>query len=160
MNATVTQERKHNRSKERAKGQLKAKSSGRGARSKDPIELAIDRHVGVRIRERRFMVGITQIKLADSLGITFQQIQKYERGVNRVSVGKLYRIAELLEVPVSFFFDGIDGEKSTTYIDANLTRESMTVAHDFAGIDDGPLRKSVADMLKAMHKAVRGRTAA
>src|SRR3954464_8804994 len=67
----------------------------------------VDMHVGGRVRMRRKLLGVSQEQLADSLGLTFQQVQKYERGANRVSASKLYEIAKTLQVPVSFFFDGL-----------------------------------------------------
>ena len=67
----------------------------------------VDVHVGKRIRHRRWMVGMTQQQLAEKVGIKFQQIQKYETGMNRVSASRLWDISESLSVPVSFFFDGI-----------------------------------------------------
>ncbi len=68
----------------------------------------IDTHVGGRVRMRRKLLGVSQEKLADSLGLTFQQIQKYERGSNRISASKLYEIGKALDAPVSFFFEGLD----------------------------------------------------
>ena len=68
----------------------------------------VDEHVGKRIRHRRWMVGMMQQQLADRVGIKFQQIQKYETGMNRVSASRLWDIAEALTVPVSFFFEGLD----------------------------------------------------
>ena len=70
----------------------------------------VDVHVGKRIRHRRWLVGMTQQQLAESVGIKFQQIQKYETGMNRVSASRLWDIAASLSVPVSFFFDGLSGE--------------------------------------------------
>lgn len=72
------------------------------------LETSIENHVASRIRLRRGLLGMSQSDLARTLGITFQQVQKYERGSNRVSVGKLYRLAEILDVPLTFFFDGLD----------------------------------------------------
>ncbi len=68
----------------------------------------VDVHVGKRVRHRRWMVGMTQQQLAEHVGIKFQQIQKYETGMNRVSASRLWDIAETLSVPVSFFFEGLD----------------------------------------------------
>ena len=68
----------------------------------------VDIHVGKRIRQRRWMAGVTQQQLAECVGIKFQQIQKYETGMNRVSASRLWDIAESLEVPVSFFFEGLE----------------------------------------------------
>lgn len=68
----------------------------------------VDEHVGKRIRHRRWMVGVTQQQLAEQVGIKFQQIQKYETGMNRVSASRLWDIADVLSVPVSFFFEGLE----------------------------------------------------
>lgn len=70
----------------------------------------VDQHVGKRIRHRRWLVGMTQQQLADQVGIKFQQIQKYETGANRVSASRLWDIAKSLQVDISFFFDGIEGD--------------------------------------------------
>src|SRR5262245_13103183 len=70
----------------------------------------IDRHVGNRVRERRIMLGLTQQQLADLIGVTYQQAHKYERAINRVSAGRLFEIAQVLSVPVSHFFDGLEQE--------------------------------------------------
>lgn len=77
----------------------------------------VDVHVGKRIRHRRWMVGMTQQQLGENVGIKFQQIQKYETGMNRVSASRLWDIAAALEVPVSFFFEGI-GDEGTPKIEA------------------------------------------
>lgn len=69
---------------------------------------AVDTHVGKRIRHRRWMVGMTQQQLAEGVGIKFQQIQKYETGMNRVSASRLWDIARVLEVPIAYFFEGLD----------------------------------------------------
>ncbi|WP_353471606.1 helix-turn-helix transcriptional regulator [Salipiger sp. H15] len=74
----------------------------------------VDVHVGKRIRHRRWLVGMTQQQLAEHVGIKFQQIQKYETGANRVSASRLWDIADALEVPVSFFFEGIESEQQAT----------------------------------------------
>src|SRR6202007_2731533 len=70
----------------------------------------IDRYVGARIRERRIMLGLTQQQLADLIGVTYQQAHKYERGINRVSAGRLFEVAQVLSVPVNYFFDGLEQE--------------------------------------------------
>jgi transcriptional regulator with XRE-family HTH domain len=69
----------------------------------------VDVHVGQRVRQRRWMVGMTQQQLGDKVGIKFQQIQKYETGTNRISASRLWDIAAAMEVPVSFFFEGLEG---------------------------------------------------
>jgi len=72
----------------------------------------VDVHVGKRVRHRRWMVGMTQQQLGDIVGIKFQQIQKYETGMNRISASRLWDIAQALDVSISFFFEGFDGEEA------------------------------------------------
>lgn len=84
----------------------------------------VDVHVGKRVRHRRWLVGMTQQQLAEHVGIKFQQIQKYETGANRVSASRLWDIADALDVPVSFFFEGIEDSES----DAAQTPEGAVPA--------------------------------
>ena len=72
----------------------------------------IDVHVGSRVRLRRTLLGLSQPALGDTLGVSFQQVQMYERGVNRISAGKLWKLTQVLDVPVSFFFDGVDEDQA------------------------------------------------
>lgn len=83
---------------------------GRRRREDSPELQSIDAHVGQRIRLRRTLLGMSQTQLGQAINLTFQQIQKYERGTNRVSAGMLYRISTVLDVPVSFFFDCYEGD--------------------------------------------------
>ena len=87
----------------------------------------VDAHVGKRIRQRRWQLGMTQQQLADAVGIKFQQIQKYETGVNRVSASRMWEIAGTMSVPVSYFFEGLDSEAGAT--DAT----ARTAASDLLG---------------------------
>ena len=87
-------------------GGVSATSGGPPLRSASRTQ-DIDRHVGARIRERRIMLGFTQQQLADLIGVTYQQAHKYERGINRVSAGRLFEVAQVLSVPVNYFFDGL-----------------------------------------------------
>ncbi|TRW96642.1 helix-turn-helix transcriptional regulator [Paracoccus sp. M683] len=80
----------------------------------------VDVHVGKRIRHRRWMIGMTQQQLAEAVGIKFQQIQKYETGMNRVSASRLWDIGLALEVPVSFFFDGLHEDVGTAEIEGDI----------------------------------------
>ena len=77
----------------------------KGRRSSDEVDF--DKQIGQRLRERRMLLGLSQAALANGLGITFQQVQKYETGSNRISAGKLYGCAELLDVPPDYFFEGL-----------------------------------------------------
>jgi transcriptional regulator with XRE-family HTH domain len=92
----------------------------------------VDRHVGARVRERRIMLGLTQQQLADLIGVTYQQAHKYERAINRVSAGRLFEIAQVLSVPVSYFFDGLeqDADRSTS----PRERMCLELARNFAQI--------------------------
>ncbi|EPX78616.1 helix-turn-helix domain-containing protein [Salipiger mucosus] len=91
----------------------------------------VDVHVGKRIRHRRWLVGMTQQQLAESVGIKFQQIQKYETGANRVSASRLWDIADALDVPVSFFFEGIEAEQGSEPVEA--PEQAASVPADLLG---------------------------
>lgn len=86
---------------------------------------AVDLHVGERIRARRQELNLSQSRLGEVVGVTFQQVQKYERGGNRVGAGRLFRIASFLEVPVEYFYDGLDG---TQTLSASATTGSGSAA--------------------------------
>ena len=126
------------------------------ANGPDPIDL----HVGRRLRLRRTLQGMSQEALGDAIGLTFQQVQKYERGANRISASVLYRSAQALDVPVSFFFDDLDGAPSATAPDDTLcTRETMEMARAFMAIEDPNSRKRLADLARAMGRAAARRAA-
>jgi transcriptional regulator with XRE-family HTH domain len=122
----------------------------------------VDLHVGGRVRMRRKLLGVSQEQLADSLGLTFQQVQKYERGANRVSASKLYEIARTLQVPVSFFFDGLAdpmdgsendevGQHAERIVQEFLTTpEGLELAEVFPKINRGRVRRQVLDLVRAM----------
>lgn len=107
----------------------------------------VDVHVGKRIRHRRWMVGMTQQQLAGHVGIKFQQIQKYETGMNRVSASRLWDIAETLSVPVSFFFDGIDTETSSATSDRKIPgdfladKEALELVRSYYAIPETQRRR-------------------
>jgi transcriptional regulator with XRE-family HTH domain len=121
----------------------------------------VDLHVGARIRLRRRMQGVSQEKLAEALGLTFQQVQKYERGANRVSASKLYEIASALRSPVSYFFDGLADPAAEESLAAApsqegtvhaflMTAEGLELARLFPRVTRGPVRRSVLDLLRAV----------
>src|SRR5215510_2031529 len=87
----------------------------------------IDQHVGRRVRMRRLMLAMSQEKLAGALGLTFQQVQKYERGVNRIGAGRLQHLSHLLQVPVSFFFEGAPNASAPH----GSNGSALSLAHDF-----------------------------
>lgn len=123
----------------------------------------IDRHVGSRIRMRRMLAGISQEKLGIALGVTFQQIQKYEKGSNRVSASRLQYIARMLDVPVAFFFDGapssdhalFDASSTTTeYVsDFLATSEGVLLVKAFSRISDGRVRRRIIDLVESLAEA-------
>jgi transcriptional regulator with XRE-family HTH domain len=122
----------------------------------------IDIHVGSRIRLRRTMLGMSQEKLGESLGITFQQIQKYEKGTNRVGASRLQNISGILNVPVSFFFEDAPGDQtigangmadasSSNYVvDFLSSSEGLQLNRAFVKIADPKVRRRIVDLVKAL----------
>jgi transcriptional regulator with XRE-family HTH domain len=118
----------------------------------------IDKHVGSRIRMRRLTLDLSQEALAKKLGLTFQQVQKYEKGVNRVSASRLLQLSNILQVPVPFFFEGAPTYDSSQKIRADPTlgyvsdfmasSEGLALAEAFRQIDDRSLRRSIVDLVK------------
>ncbi|MFB2532332.1 helix-turn-helix domain-containing protein [Paracoccus sp. p4-l81] len=104
----------------------------------------VDVHVGKRIRHRRWMIGMTQQQLADLVGIKFQQIQKYETGMNRVSASRLWDIAQATEVPVQFFFDGLDGAQAAPQpVEGDLAadKEALQLIRSYYAIPEAQRRR-------------------
>lgn len=117
-----------------------------------------DKHVGSRVRMRRMMLSMSQEKLGDALGLTFQQVQKYEKGTNRIGASRLQQIAHILQVPVSFFFEGgpnLEGEvaagdaPSPAYVaDFLSTADGLTLTRAFMRIKDPKLRRRIVDLVQ------------
>jgi transcriptional regulator with XRE-family HTH domain len=118
----------------------------------------VDRHVGLHIRMRRKALGISQERLAEQLGLTFQQVQKYERGANRVSASKLWEIARALRTNVAYFYEGLESEAeeaTSGFMGANaqeflLTPEGMELAATFPRVRRPGVRRKVLDLVRAM----------
>lgn len=122
----------------------------------------VDTHVGSRVRLRRMLLGMSQERLGESMGLTFQQVQKYEKGVNRIGASRLFQIARILDVPIQFFFEEaphIDGNaahgmaepNSETFILEFLnSREGLELNRAFVKIADPKVRKSVVDLVRAL----------
>ena len=118
----------------------------------------IDKHIGSRVRARRIMLGMSQEKLADALGITFQQVQKYERGMNRVSVGRLYQVAAALDVPMSFFYPeptaaaAEAGAQEVADLVGEIagTPEALELLRAFGRIENRATRRRVCDLVAAV----------
>jgi transcriptional regulator with XRE-family HTH domain len=125
-----------------------------GRKSPNPT----DKHVGARVRMRRMMLSMSQEKLGDALGLTFQQVQKYEKGTNRIGASRLQHIAQILQVPVSFFFEGgpaADGSRgaselaSPSYVsDFLATRDGLALAKAFMAVEDKKLRRCIVALVE------------
>jgi transcriptional regulator with XRE-family HTH domain len=120
----------------------------------------IDKEIGTRVRMRRISVGMSQEKLGEMLGLTFQQVQKYEKGMNRISVGRLVDIAKILGVEIHFFFNGIKSgkaepgfseEEAPPYItDVMSTPEGLQLIRTFTGIKNAKVRKSIVQLVATL----------
>ncbi len=115
----------------------------------------VDLHVGVRIRMRRKEMGVSQERLADALGITFQQVQKYERGANRVSASKLWEIATALKMPVAYFYDGLgECQAATAERDAAqefmLSTEGIALMAAFPRIVEPAIRQKLVELIRVV----------
>ena len=108
----------------------------------------IDRHVGARVRERRIMLGLTQQQLADLIGVTYQQAHKYERGINRISAGRLYEIAQVLSVQIGYFFDGLD-DQETRAVSAR-ERMCLELARNFALIPNERHQEALSQLARVL----------
>ncbi len=121
---------------------------------KNPVDL----HIGQRVRHRRWLLGMTQQQLAQSVGIRFQQIQKYESGANRISASRLWDLARALDMPVSFFFEGLvpgrDGDAADTAGEGVMqNKETMDLIRAYYGLEEGP-RRRLLELAKALSGSV------
>jgi transcriptional regulator with XRE-family HTH domain len=125
----------------------------------------IDNHVGARMRLRRTLLGVSQEQLAAALGLTFQQVQKYERGTNRISASRLFQLSRVLDVPIAWFFDEMDsgvaaagtrltkglGEEIESFdADPMSRRETLELVRVYYRISDRKVRKKLYEMTKAL----------
>jgi transcriptional regulator with XRE-family HTH domain len=122
----------------------------------------IDGHVGARVRMRRVLVGMSQEKLGERLGLTFQQVQKYEKGTNRIGASRLQQISDILGVPVSFFFEGAptrsptapggfaESISSTHVVDFLSTTEGLHLNKAFVRIQDARTRRKIVELVRAI----------
>ena len=124
----------------------------------------VDVHVGSRLRMRRMLVEMSQEKLGERLGLTFQQVQKYEKGSNRIGASRLFEIARILDVPVSYFYEGLGASHAAGHgmaeppqagFDASLlaSADGVTLNRAFFRIKDANLRRRIIDMVKAAAEA-------
>ncbi len=119
----------------------------------------VDKYIGSRVRMRRIMLGMSQEKLGEALGLTFQQVQKYEKGANRIGAARIQQIAEILQVPVSFLFEGsptdiskserLSEAPSPTYVfDFLATSQGLALIRAFTRITDAKLRRSIVALVE------------
>jgi transcriptional regulator with XRE-family HTH domain len=119
----------------------------------------IDAHVGSRVRLRRQLLKMSQEKLGDELGVTFQQVQKYERGSNRIGASRLYSLSNVLDVPVSFFFEGLSGvaaggvaesDQSPIVYDFIQSSDGVALAEAFSRIKTPKVRRRVLELVRSL----------
>lgn len=127
---------------------------------------SVDVHVGQRLRVRRSLLGLSQEKLADAIGLTFQQVQKYERGMNRISAGRLYQFSKILDVPIAYFYEqfsglneenekllrGFSDNEQEAFLPADLTntKETLDLLRAYYAIEDEEIRKNIYRFVKSM----------
>lgn len=131
----------------------------------------VDVHVGQRLRQRRTLLGMSQEKLGEAVGLTFQQIQKYERGANRIGASRLFQLSQVLDVSVSYFFEDMPGEvvktrgdyaepdadlESVQAGDPMARRETLELVRAYYKIEDPKVRKRVFELTKSIANAVEG----
>ena len=148
---------------------MAVRSKAKGRRGATRIKLVrprpVDAHVGARVRLRRTMLGMSQEKLAQALGLTFQQVQKYERGTNRVGSSRLYELSKILDVPIQYFFDEMPAEIAATARGGNggfaeaaadykpdtlAKRETLELVRAYYRIKSPRVRKKVFDLAKTL----------
>lgn len=121
----------------------------------------IDVHVGGRVKMRRMLIGMSQEKLGDQLGLTFQQVQKYEKGSNRIGASRLWDLARILEVPVHYFFDGLSGDHAPAegfaeqpqqdyFLQFVNSSEGIQLIKAFAGIEDPRVRRALLSLVRSL----------
>jgi transcriptional regulator with XRE-family HTH domain len=115
----------------------------------------IDIQVGNRVRIRRMLIGMSQEKLGDLLGLTFQQVQKYEKGVNRIGAGRLFEVSRILNVPVDFFYEGVSASgqpetEAAPVMEFVSSGEGLQLALAFMKIKDVKVRKRMLDLVKSL----------
>jgi transcriptional regulator with XRE-family HTH domain len=124
---------------------------------------SIDEHVSKQLRQRRMLLGVSQQEVAKALGLSVQQIQKYETGENRLSSSKLYQIAKSLQAPVEYFFEGIDSYDSSALAEEKIDfifddksiseKEILNLINSFKTIEDHAVRKHILELVKSLAKS-------
>src|SRR5918998_4212995 len=131
----------------------KVVAKGAGGRSR---ALDVDRYVSLRIRQRRIMLGLTQQQMAELIGVTYQQAHKYETGINRISAGRLYQIAQALGVDISYFFEDIDPDRRNKPKAADMMpqqRMLLELARNFASIHNRKYQDALCNLARVLANA-------
>jgi transcriptional regulator with XRE-family HTH domain len=132
--------------------QLASKVVGRGAGGRSRA-LDVDHYVSLRIRQRRIMLGLTQQQMAELIGVTYQQAHKYETGINRISAGRLYQIAQALGVDIGYFFEDVDPERKSTPKQPELMpqqRMLLELARNFANIPNRKHQEALCNLARVL----------
>ena len=148
--------------------QKAAKPTPMGTKSEGPHP--IDIHVGARVKLRRMILGMSQETLGKALGLTFQQIQKYEKGVNRIGASRIFELSKLLDVPIQYFYngygnengaakDGVDGRSGDRFMDLVNSPEGVQLCRSFSEITDPQVKKRVLDLVKSIAETEGDKTA-
>lgn len=127
---------------------LPSKPAGGRSRAMD-----VDRYVSLRIRQRRIMLGLTQQQMAELIGVTYQQAHKYETGINRISAGRLYQIAQALGVDIGYFFEDVDPENAARSRNQELMpqqRMLLELARNFAAVPNRKYQEALCNMARAL----------
>jgi len=120
---------------------------------------SVDVHVGQKVRLRRSLMNLSQERLGEALGITFQQVQKYEKGVNRIGASRLFEIAQVLEVPISFFFEGLNAEANAGFSDNDQTPyvndlisspDGIQLAKAYSRLPNAEIRRKFIELMKVV----------
>jgi len=131
------------------------KGTGRGAGGRSRA-LDVDHHVSLRIRQRRIMLGLTQQQMAELIGVTYQQAHKYETGINRISAGRLYQIAQALGVDIGYFFDDVDPERPNQPKPGEMMpqqRMLLELARNFVAIPNRKHQDAVCNLARVLATA-------
>ena len=154
---------------------MKKSAASHNAKKRLPpgVPNPVDIHVGGRVRQRRTLLGLSQEKLGDAVGLTFQQIQKYERGANRIGASRLFQLSRILDVPISFFFEDIpanlrtaedqvtmglrEREKKTLEPDPLARRETLELVRAYYRIFNPKVRKRLFELTKSLANASVGK---
>ena len=116
----------------------------------------VDAHVGSRVRQRRKLLGMSQKQLGEALGVTFQQVGKYESAVDRISASRLWRLSQVLDVPIPYFFEGLDEAAEASSSNDNLSkRETLELVRAYYRITDPEIRKRLRKLVKAVADLAR-----